>query len=125
MRPLGGEKLLNVSIERYHNLLAFLAYIAAGDLRLHLGIAFVAQGAVLVLDEPAVGQLLGAQLAAEALRMPAGGHGLDDPSDDELTALIAAGCEKHLKVAFAVLASLELVEYAILERSEALSTSGK
>ena len=42
----------------------------------HLGIALVAQRPALVLDEAEVGQLLVAHLAAEALRVPGGAHGL-------------------------------------------------
>lgn len=85
----------------------------------------MAQGAVLVLDEPTVGQLLGAQLAAEALWMPAGGHRLNDSPDDELAALVAAGSEEDVEVTFAVLATLKLVKDAILEGPEALGTAGR
>jgi len=38
----------------------------------------------LILDEAEVCQLLVAHLAGEALRVPGGHHGLDDPPDDEL-----------------------------------------
>lgn len=100
-----------------------MAHIATSYLRLHLGIAFVAKCAILVAYEAAVGQLFGTQLTAEALRMPAGGHGLDDASDDKLAALVAAGGEQYVEIPLAVLAALELVENAILERAEALSAA--
>ena len=43
----------------------------------HLGVALVAEGATLVLDEAEVRQLLVAHLAAEALRVPGRAHRLD------------------------------------------------
>lgn len=91
--------------------------------RLGLGVALVAEGPARVLDEPAVGQLDGAVLAAEALGMPVGVHGLDDAPDDELAALAAAGREQDVEVVLAVLAALELVEDAVPELLEALGTA--
>lgn len=91
--------------------------------RLHFGIALVAQRPILVAYEAAVGQLLVAQLAAEAVRMPAGRHRFDHAADDEFAALVAARREQHVEVAFAVLAALELVEDAVLEGAEALRTT--
>lgn len=61
--------------------------------RLHLGIALVAQRPILVANETTVGQLLVAHLALEARWMPAGRHRLDDATDDELAAFVAARCE--------------------------------
>lgn len=62
-----------------------------------------------------------AQLALETTRVPVGVHRLDDTPNDELTALDAAGRKEDMKVMFAVLAALELVEDGILgEWTEAL-----
>lgn len=105
--------------------LAFVAHVLAQADRLHLGVALVAQRTVLVADEAAVGQLAVAQLTAEAVRVPAGRHRLDDAPNDELAALVAARREQHVKVALAVLATLELVEDAVLEGAEALGATGR
>lgn len=104
-------------------LLTLLAYIATSYLGLHLGITFMAKRTILIAYKATVSQLFGTQLTAEALRMPASGHGLDNTSDNELAALVAAGGKQYMEVPFAVLAALEFVENAILERTEALSAT--
>lgn len=81
----------------------------------------MAQGAVVVTDETRVGEFLRAQLAAEALRVPAGLHRFDDATDDDVAALVAERSIEDPEVLFAVLATLELVEDSVLERAEALS----
>lgn len=91
--------------------------------RFNLRIALVAKRPVLVANEAAVGQLLVAQLTAEARRMPAGRHCLDDASNHEFTALVAARRKQDVEIAFAVLATLELVEDTILKGAKALRTS--
>ena len=47
---------------------------------------------------------------------------LDDPSDDELAALVAAGGEEDMEVVLAVLPPVILVEHTVREGSEALGT---
>ena len=57
--------------------------------------------------------------------MPGGSAGLDDPPDDELAALAAAGRVEHVEAVLAVLAALELVEDAVGVRAEALGAAEK
>lgn len=123
------EKKLNQSflVERkvsMFNSLALVAHIFAQTDCFHPGIAVVAQCTILIPDESTIGQFLGAQFAAEALRMPIGCHRLDDTSDDEFAAFIAARRKQDVKVAFAIFSSLEFVEDAILEGTEALGATG-
>lgn len=100
--------------------MALLAWIFP-DLRgFDAGIAAMAQGAIIVPYEARVGQLLGAQLTTEALRMPARLHRLDDTPDDDFVALVAEWRVEDSEILLAVLAALELVEDSILEGSEAL-----
>lgn len=102
---------------------ALLARVLA-DLRgFDAGIAAVAQRAVVVADEAGIGQFLRAQLAAEALRVPAGLHRLDDTTNDDVAALVAERRVQNPEILLAVLATFELVEDSILERAEALRTS--
>lgn len=103
------------------HLLAFVANVFPQPDGLHSCVAVVAQRPILIANKAAVGQFLRAHLAAEALRMPIRCHRLDDATDHELAALVAARSEKYVKIAFAILAPLELVENAILEGAEALS----
>lgn len=97
-----------------------LAHVLAHALRLDLGVALVTQTPALILDEAQIGQLLSAHFAGEALRVPGGVHGLDDPADDEFAAFSATRSEEDVKVVFAVLPALELVEDAVRKRPEAL-----
>ena len=70
-------------------------------------------------------QLLHAELASEAVRVPGRRHGPDDAAHDELAALSAAGRVQHVEVVLAVLPPLELVEHAVGEGPEALrATAG-
>lgn len=87
-------------------------------------ITLVAQRPVIVLDKSLVGQLYAAILAAEALRMPAGVHCLDNTPDDKLIALAAARRKQHLKVVLAVLTTLKLIKQAVFELLKALCTTG-
>lgn len=80
----------------------------------------MAQGSVLVANEAAVGQLFATELAAEAGGMPISGHRLDNSTDHELAAFVAAGRKEDVEVPLAVLAALELVENAVWEGTEAL-----
>lgn len=57
--------------------------------------------------------------------MPASAHRLDNTPDHEFTTLIATRCEEHMKITFAVFASFEFIEDAILERAKALRTAAK
>lgn len=86
-----------------------------------LAVAIVTKRSVLVPDEARIGQRNGAPFARETLRMPVGRHRLNDTSDDEIVALVAARCKQDVEILLAVLAPLELVEDAILELAEALS----
>lgn len=127
------------------NLLALMTHVSV-----HLGcastsVARMAQSAVKITHKSSVSQKRTAVGASETICMPAGPHSLDDSSDHEfsysqkqfniersryiirnilLTALSAAWCKQHLEVMFAVLSTFEFVENAVLEHSEALSTSG-
>lgn len=100
--------------------MALVAHVLANADRLHVGVALVAQCPILVTNKARVGQLLVAPLAAEAVRMPARRHRLDDATDDKVAALAAAGRKQDVKVTFAVLATLKLVENAVVELAEAL-----
>lgn len=104
-------------------LLTLLTHIATSYLGLHLGIAFMTKCAILIAYEATVGQLFGAQLTTEALRMPASGHGLNNTSDNELATLVATGGKQYMEVSLAVFATLEFVENTILEGTEALSAT--
>ena len=75
---------------------------------------------MLISDEPCIGQLFVTVLAAEAARMPVGGHGLDHTTHNKFPAFVATGCEEHLEVPLAVLAAFELVEDTVGERAKAL-----
>jgi hypothetical protein len=83
----------------------------------------MAQSSIVVTDEARIGELFRAQLATEALWMPAGLHGFDDTANDDVSTLVAERRVQDPEVLFAVLASLKLVENSILERAEALSTA--
>jgi len=52
--------------------------------------------------------------------MPSGPHGLDDPTNDELAALVAAGSKEDMKVMFTIFAPVKLIEDTVREGSEAL-----
>ena len=72
----------NTLIRRY--VLALVAHVSAGALQADARVTVVAERLVAVLDEAEVGQLLAAHVTAEAGRVPAGVHRLDDAPDDEL-----------------------------------------
>jgi hypothetical protein len=123
MTPLNG-KIKHISFylltEKIFYLLALMAHVFPQTGALHLRIALMAQCTILVPNKPRIGQFLGTQLTPETLRMPAGRHRLDHPTNDKFSALVAARCKQNVKVTFAVLATLKLVENAILEIPEAL-----
>jgi hypothetical protein len=100
--------------------MALLARILADLGGFDAGIASVAQRSIVVPYEARVGELLGTELTTEALGMPAGLHRLDHPTDDDLVALVAERRVQNSEILLAVLATLELVEDSVLERSEAL-----
>jgi len=99
---------------------ALLAHVLAHPIRLHLLVALVAKSSSLVFDEPQVSQLFVTHLTGEALCMPGGLHRLDDPANDELATLLAAGREQNMEVVLTVLPPFVLVEHAVRKRSEAL-----
>jgi hypothetical protein len=100
-----------------------MANVFSQSSTLYLGIALMAQSPILIPNEPGIGQFLRAKFATEALWMPAGRHCLDHSTNDEFATLVAAWREQNMKVTFAVFATLELIEDAILEISEALGAS--
>lgn len=83
----------------------------------------MAEGSILIAYETTIGQFFGTHLTPEALRMPAGRHRLDHPPNDKLATFVAAGRKEDVEVTFAVLATLKLIENAILERTKALGAS--
>lgn len=77
----------------------------------------------LIPNEAAIGQFFVARFTAKALWMPAGRHRFDYTADNKFTAFITARCKQHVKVTFAVFASLKLIENTILKWPEALSAA--
>jgi hypothetical protein len=100
--------------------MALVARILSNLGCLDAGIAAMAQSAIVVLDEPRIGQFLRTELAAEAIGVPGGLHRLNDTSDDNVTALVAVWSEENTEILLAVLAALKLVENSVLKCSEAL-----
>lgn len=88
-------------------------------------IATVTECSVIVANETGICQLLSTKLTPEAFRMPTGLHGFDDTPNNDVTTLIAKRCVQDPEILFTVLASLELVENSILERTEALRAATK
>lgn len=105
--------------------LALVAHVFAQADRFDASIAVVAQCTILISNESTVGQLLRAQFAAEALRMPIGCHRLDYATNNKFAAFIAARREQYMKVAFTIFSSFEFVEDPVLEGTEALSATEK
>lgn len=66
-----------------------------------------------------------ADLAAEALRVPVGGHRLNHAPDNELATFVAARSKEHMEVSLTVLAALELVEDAVGKCAETLGAPAK
>ena len=63
---------------------ALVAHVSPRPLQSNPGVTVVAESLVAVFDEAQVCQLLAAHVAAEAGRVPAAVHRLDDATDDEL-----------------------------------------
>jgi len=103
--------------------MALLARVLADLLRLDVGVAAMAQRTIVVPDEARIGQLLGAQLTAEALGMPRSLHSFDDTPNNDLVALVAVRRKERAEILLAVFAAFELVKDSILERPEALRTA--
>lgn len=72
---------------------------------------------IAVLDEALIRKRNVAQFAGKAQRMPAGVERFDDSSDYELFTLFAGRRVQNVKVVFAVLATLKLVEYLIVTKT--------
>lgn len=88
-------------------------------------ITTMTQSSVIVANKAGISQFLRAQLATEAFRMPAGLHGFNDSTDDDVATLVAKWCIKNPKVLFAVLATLKFIEDSVLESAEALGAPKK
>jgi len=102
--------------------MALLTHVLPHASSFHLGIAFMTESSALILDEAKICQFLVTHLTTETLGVPSCSHRLDDPSDDELPALGAAGSEEDMEVMLAIFPSIKLVEHSIWEGSEALGT---
>jgi hypothetical protein len=83
------------------------------------------QSAIVVANEARIRQFNMTKLTAEALRMPACIHCLNDTPNDNVTALVAVRRKKDTKIFLAIFSSFELVENSILKGSEALSATKK
>lgn len=116
LTPEPQRRIVNHSV-------ALVAHVLAQPNLLLLSVAVVAQRPVLVPDEARIGQRDAAPLARKAIRMPVGGHRLDDAPNHKVVALVAARRKQDVEVLLAVLATLELVENPILELPEALGTT--
>jgi len=101
---------------------ALLTHVLPLTSRFYLGITFMTESSALILDEAKICQFLMTHLTTETLRVPSRSHRLDDPSDDELPALGAAGSVEDVEAMFAIFPVLKLVEHSIWELSEALGT---
>merc|ERR1712122_84139 len=71
--------------------MTLLTHVLPHTCRFYLCITFMTESSSLILDEAKICQFLVTHLATETLRMPSGSHRLDDPSNDEFSALGAAG----------------------------------
>lgn len=106
-----------------HYLLALITHVFPQSDSFHFGITFMAQSTILIAYETTIGQFIGTHFTSEAAGMPIGCHCFDDPTNNKFTTLVAARCEQNVKISFAILSSLEFVENAILEGTEALCTA--
>jgi len=97
-----------------------LTHVLPHTCRFYLCITFMTESSSLILDEAKICQFLVTHLTTETLRMPSGSHRLDDPSNDEFSALGAAGSIEDMEAMLAIFPVLELVEDSIRKLSEAL-----
>lgn len=102
--------------------MAAVADVSSRACRLLPFVAFSTQSPASISQEADVGQGFRAQFAAEALRMPAGIHGFDHATDDELVAFSTAGSVQDVKVVFAVLPALKFEVDAVRKGLETLRT---
>jgi hypothetical protein len=106
----------------FDNRMALVTDVFAHSDSLLLGVALAAQSASGTLDESGVGQRSAADLAEEAVRMPAGVHCLDHAADYELLTSVTAWCKQNIEVVFTVFTTFEFIEDSIRKWSEALCT---